>query len=172
MGTTWRPYAQGFFQRQIWYDLALWQFPEVSQHVECTCLRLHVCGLPPTDWTGLPCDVPGVIVGNVALVGVLDHGASGLQPRTKQTGAEELSVPKLSLALSHQCPHGVCEAKGANKSRGKGQGRLAAEDLPGAPAGNLTLSPPASIAAALSVPSRNNGSWSSNVIIELQCGLT
>ena len=74
----------------------------------------------PTAWTGLPCDVPGVVFGKCCTCGFPDHGASGLQPRSKQTGAEELSVPKLSLALSHQCPQGVCEAKGAKNLEAKG----------------------------------------------------
>ena len=122
-------------------------------------------------WTGLRCDIPGIIFGNVAIVVFPDHGASGLQPRPKQTGAEELSVPKLSLALSHQCPAGRGRGKGCKKSRGKGRKRLVAEELPGAPAADLTTSPPASIAIAPSEPSRNNGSWSRNFIIELQCGV-
>ena len=105
-------------------------------------------------------------LGSVAFVGFPDHGASGLQHRPKQTRVGKLPVPKLSLALSTQCPQGVGGAKGAKKSRGKGWIRPSSEDLPGAPAADLTKSPPAPIAAA-PLPNRNNGSSSSNFIIEL-----
>ena len=42
-------------------------------------------------------------------------------------------------------------------------------DLPGAPAADLTMAPPASIAAALSAPSRNNGSFSSRSSTSSSC---
>ena len=73
------------------------------------CLRIAWESLAAS--TGLPCVVPGVAFGNVAVVEFPDHDASGLQPRSKQTGAEELSVPKLSLALTISARRG--EAEGA-----------------------------------------------------------
>ena len=42
-----------------------------------------------------------------------------LQPSPKRTGAEELPVSKLSLALRRRCRQGVGEAKGAKHLEAK-----------------------------------------------------
>ena len=55
------------------------------------------------------------------LWGFLIMARQALQPSPKRTGAEELPVPKLSLALRHMCRQGVGEAKkGAKHLEAKG----------------------------------------------------
>ena len=76
--------------------------------------------------TGLPCDVPGVILWKCStlemlhLWGFLIMARQALQPSPKRTGAEELPVLKLSLALRHRYRQGVGEAKGAKHLEAKG----------------------------------------------------
>ena len=53
------------------------------------------------------------------LWGFLIMARQALQPSRKRTGAEELPVPKLSLAFRHQCRQGVGEAKGAKHLEAK-----------------------------------------------------
>ena len=110
-----------FFQRQMAYQVALWQrfpkFRNIWSARVCDCMSEDCMGVACCfDWLALCCSRR--CLWKCCTCGGPDHGVSGLQPRPEQTGAEELSVPKLSLALSHQCPQGVCGAKGA-KNRGK-----------------------------------------------------
>ena len=70
--------------------------------------------------TGLPCDVPGVILGDVALVGVPNPGAPAPAAQPKANWSRELPVPKLSLAFRHRCQQGVGEGKGAKHLEAKG----------------------------------------------------
>ena len=121
MGTTWRPYAQGFFPAADGVSsCSVATFPEVSQHMECTCLQLHVRGSHGSR----------LLLGLACLV----------------------MFQALSLEMLHLWGFLIMALQACS---------------PGAPAADLTISPPAPIAAAPSEPSRNNGSSSSNSIIEL-----
>ena len=111
-----------------------------------------------TACNGLPCDVPGVILGNVALVEVPDHGAPGSAAQAKTNRSRGAASSKVELGPQTSVPTGRGRGKGCNTSRGRGRGRPASEDLPA----DLTMLPPTSLAAAPSVPSRNNSSSSSS----------
>ena len=75
--------------------------------LQIACARVCYCMSEDCACTGLPCDVPGVFFGKVGFLLMAARPAA--QP--KATGAEELPVPKLSLALRHMCRQGVGEAK-------------------------------------------------------------
>ena len=120
MGTTWRPFSQGFFFNGRWR--IKWLFGNVSRSFATygvhgsaiACLR--IAWESQTVCTGLFCDVPGVTLGNVVFVEVPIMARQALQPSPNQKGAEELLLPKLSLVLRHRCPQWLTRQRMQNIS--------------------------------------------------------
>ena len=92
-----------------------------------------------TACAGLPCDVPGVILGNVAPVAFPDHGAPGPEAQPKANRSRRAASAKDEPGPQTSLPAGRGRGRGGKTSRRKGRGRLASEDLSGAPTADLTL---------------------------------